>query len=73
MGEIGVRIFGDDARTLEQIANQLIVFRGNDQCTGLGPFHFISQAGIGQKSDMRGIGIIERSETGYFSFAVTIS
>lgn len=29
MGEIGVRIFGDDARTLEQIANQLIVFRGN--------------------------------------------
>lgn len=71
--KIGVRIAGDNTRSLKQVANQLIVFRRNDQGSGLAIADFMSQTGIGKKSDVSGTGLIQWSESGNFDTAVTIS
>ena len=69
--KIGVRIPGDNTCSLEQIADQLIVFRRNDQCSCLAIADLISQTGIGKKSDMSGSGTVQRGKSGNFDTAVT--
>ena len=56
---------------MEKIADKLIVPGRNDQCRCLAPANFMTQTGIGQKSDMFGICIIQRGKSCHFDTAIT--